>query len=301
LILKIESEYQYKRTSKMGIRGLSKYFKNNINRGVSKLDIAELSGKKIVIDTSIYMYRFNENNEMLENFYTMIMLFRFHNITPLFIFDGIAPKEKQQTIKDRQEERVDAQDKYETIGNTLSSYSLHELKRKRTRVSNKDRKQLRELFDHSGVMYTFAMAEADSLCAEYVLSGEAWACMSDDMDLFVYNCPRVIRYFSLINKTAILYTISEILAEIDISFDIFQDICILSGTDYNKTPYDIEYVMSLYKSNTHHMIDIDEVQHGILKHLFVTNPDDIIEPIISGARDEPKLREFLEENNFIFI
>ena len=278
----------------MGIRGLSRYLKNNINAGVSKMNLSELSGKKVVIDTSIYMYRFNENNEMFENFYSMILMFRRANITPLFIFDGVPPKEKNETIKERQEER-------EQACANIDLPAHHEQKRKRTRVSNKDRKLLKDLFDNCGVMYQFACGEADSVCANYVIKGEAWACLSDDMDLFVYNCPRVIRYFSLISKTAILYNLNEILEEMNMPFDMFQTICILSGTDYNKSNYDIDYLMALYKTQSMHNIDYDSSIVFNLKGLFTFNNNDCYTTIQSKQYDKQTLRIFLEANNFIFI
>jgi len=283
----------------MGIRGLSRYLKNNICNGVSKISIQELTGKKIVIDTSIYMYRFNENSEMLENFYSMILLFKRMKIIPLFIFDGIAPKEKNETIKERQLERVDAEQKIASLDDTTQI--LHTLKRKRTRVCNKERKLLKELFDKCGIMYQYACGEADSVCAKYVLSGEAWACLSDDMDLFVYECPRVIRYFSLVTNTAILYDLPVILDELDMSFNTFQTICILSGTDYNKTSYDLEHIMSLHKTKTMDTIEYDSNVIENLKELFTFNANDSYNTIKLNTVDKCNLRSFLEANNFVFI
>ncbi len=284
----------------MGIRGLSRYLKNNICNGVTKVSLSELSGKKIVIDTSIYMYRFNENNEMIENFYSMILLFKQNGIIPLFIFDGVYPKEKSDTIKERQIERDDAEQKIALLDDD-TSYILHSLKRKRTRVCNKERKLLKELFENCGVMYQYAHGEADSVCANYVLKGEAWACLSDDMDLFVYSCPRVIRYFSLVTKTAILYDINTILQEMNMSFDVFQTICILSGTDYNKTQYDLDYLMSLYKTHSIEGIEYDSKLLNDMKELFTFNVNDSYDIIKYNAYDADRLRTFLENNNFVFV
>jgi predicted transcriptional regulator len=53
------------------------------------------------------------------------------------------------------------------------------------------------------------------------------------MDMFVYGCPRVIRYFSLLNHTAIVYDVKGILNNLGISQKELREICVLSGTDYN--------------------------------------------------------------------
>ena len=57
--------------------------------------------------------------------------------------------------------------------------------------------------------------------------------MSEDMDLFVYGCPRVLRYFSLLKHNVVVYTTKQIFEELGISEEEFRQICILSGTDYN--------------------------------------------------------------------
>ena len=84
-----------------------------------------------------------------------------------------------------------------------------------------------------GIIYYDAEGEADKLCAQLVINKHAWACLSDDMDLFVYGCTRVIRHISLLNHTVIFYNIQSILRELNISMRDFKEIMILSGTDYN--------------------------------------------------------------------
>jgi hypothetical protein len=78
-----------------------------------------------------------------------------------------------------------------------------------------------------------ASSEADEECAMLVKKGTAWACMSEDMDMFVYGVPRVIRYFSLLNHTIVLYNTIGILQELRMTQKEFSEVCILSGTDYN--------------------------------------------------------------------
>jgi len=87
--------------------------------------------------------------------------------------------------------------------------------------------------DAFGVSYIEAEGEADELCARLVQKKFAYACLSEDMDMFVYGCPRVLRYLSLINETVILYSLDKILKDLKLSFEEFKEICILSGTDYN--------------------------------------------------------------------
>jgi hypothetical protein len=66
-----------------------------------------------------------------------------------------------------------------------------------------------------------------------VFEGKAWACISDDMDMFVYGCPRVIRYLSLTSKTYALYETSKICDLLEVTINELRQVSVLSGTDYN--------------------------------------------------------------------
>ena len=74
-----------------------------------------------------------------------------------------------------------------------------------------------------------------------VIKKKAWACLSEDMDMFVYGCPRVLRYLSLMNRTVVLYNTQGILEILDISQKELREVCVLSGTDYNSN------TLNLYK------------------------------------------------------
>jgi len=52
------------------------------------------------------------------------------------------------------------------------------------------------------------------------------------MDLFVYGCPRVLRYMSLVKQNAVCYHMSDILQELHVTQAEFRDICVVAGTDY---------------------------------------------------------------------
>ena len=81
-----------------------------------------------------------------------------------------------------------------------------------------------------------------------VYKKHAWACMSEDMDMFVYGCPKIIRYFNIHKSTVKIYNIYHILHELKITLHDFKQICILSGTDYNSTnsKFNLNDVLQLY-------------------------------------------------------
>jgi hypothetical protein len=96
---------------------------------------------------------------------------------------------------------------------------------------------VKQLIHAFGTTYYEASGEADELCAMLVLKKRAWACLSEDMDLFVYGCPKVLRYLSLTNHTMVVYNTKHILEELGLKLKEFREICVLSGTDYTPQHY----------------------------------------------------------------
>tara|TARA_B110000037_G_scaffold9957_1_gene10841 strand:+ start:18155 stop:19123 length:969 start_codon:yes stop_codon:yes gene_type:complete len=231
----------------MGIKYLNKYLQTNCTNSIRQIGLHELRDKKIVIDTSIYLYRFLGENALLENFYLMISIFREYNIIPLFVFDGKPPKEKYELLKKRKNDKKKAEMKYNELDckmkdgiDTMNKQEEKEiketmeiLKKDFIRVHHTDIENVKLLFQAYGVSYIEAPGEADKLCAKMVCKNKAHACLSEDMDLFVYGCPRVLRYMSLLKKTVVMYNLKDMLSELDLTQDEFRSICIVSGTDYN--------------------------------------------------------------------
>jgi len=231
----------------MGIKHLNQYLQNNCKNSIKQIGFSELKYKKIVIDTSIYLYRFLGENALLENFYLMISIFREYNIIPLFVFDGKPPKEKYNLLKKRKMDKKQAEMKYNELeckikdsGDDMDPIEQREikdsmeiLKKDFIRLHHTDIENVKSLFQAYGVSYVEAPGEADKLCAKMVCKNKAYACLSEDMDLFVYGCPRVLRYMSLLKKTVVMYNMKEMLNELDLTQYEFRSICIVSGTDYN--------------------------------------------------------------------
>lgn len=242
----------------MGIRCLNRYLTKNCKKtSIQKSHLSSLRDKLIVIDISIYLYKFASQNALHEKIYHMISLFHKYNITPLFVFDGKPPPEKNQTLKERRLNKIDAESKYNILDNELSTTQdrdssakiireMEQLKRQFVRISEKDVLSVKEIMDAFGVRYYNAYGEADQFCASIQKSNKynCYACMSDDMDMFVYGCSCVIRNFNLTNETILVYHMDNILEDLNMSFDTFKQIAVLSGTDYN--PGDNE--VSLYET-----------------------------------------------------
>ena len=226
----------------MGIRFLNRFLQDNCKKSIKKIDLHDLSGKKIIIDTSIYLYRFLGENALLENFYHMITIFRKYNITPLFVFDGKPPKEKFELIKERSQLKKQAKREFNELKEKIKNCDenekksiineMEQLKKEFICLHHTDIENVKKLITSYGVSYIEAIGEADKLCAKIVCQNKAYACLSEDMDLFVYGCNKVLRYFSLIHENCVLYDYDSIINELNMNENEFKHICILSGTDY---------------------------------------------------------------------
>jgi len=230
----------------MGIRYLNRFLKENASPSIKLCKLAELSGKKIAVDISIYMYRFASDDNLIENMYLMLSVFRHYNIIPIFVFDGKPPPEKRELLQKRREDKQEAEEEYNQLKNTLEInkdmddadkqeiiYNMDMLKKKFINISKNDIETVKNLIRLYGATYYDAPGEADELCAMLTIKDKVWGCLSEDMDMFVYGTPRVIRYLSLLNHTAVIYDVKGILTDLGISQKELREICVLSGTDYN--------------------------------------------------------------------
>ena len=100
----------------MGIKFLNKYLlKKCSSESIYKIPIYELKQKTIVIDTSIYLYKFAIENEIIPKFGLLLSIFKEYNITPIFIFDGKPPQEKKSLLIQRLNEKKKAEEMYNTL------------------------------------------------------------------------------------------------------------------------------------------------------------------------------------------
>ena len=225
----------------MGIKQLNHFLIENCTaKSIYKMNLHQMANKIIVIDTSIYLYKFAEKGAVAENMYLMISVLRQYNIVPVFVFDGMPPVEKKALLIKRKIEKDAAEAKYNELKSAIESGEsemrpdeMERLKKQFVRVTETDMVKSKQIMRAYGVQYIEARGESDHLCAFLVKHGFAWACLSDDMDMFLYGCPRVIRHLSLLNHEGIMYDTEQILYDLDMDQSVFNDIAILSGTDYN--------------------------------------------------------------------
>lgn len=323
----------------MGIKNLNRFLVDKCKKSsICKKTMETLRNKTIVIDTSIYMYKYNAQDALIENFYLMLSTFHKYNITPLFIFDGKPPVAKYELLKQRKLEKREAEQRFldlkkqiENEGDITTRKQMNSemdtLKRQFIRVSSSDNRLVKSLITAYGAMYYEANGEADRVCAYMVTSGKAWACLSDDMDMFVYGCDRVLRHLSLINENVLLYKMNNILTDLNMNIADFRQIAVVSGTDYNSgdntnLSETLKWYYEYVCENTKGIINIDNTtfynwlynQTKYIKNIDILNEIhemfvldevvyqelDVIDIKLDTNYDAKQLQDIMKEDGFVF-
>ena len=309
----------------MGIHQLNYFIRSNCDAAIKVIGFSQLSGKKIVVDTSIYMYKYAKEGNLIEGMFRMISTLLYYDISPVFIFDGKPPPEKANLLAVRRRKKKEAEYKYNELKQTLTLsgknvYSIENNKQLQlykkafTRIRTEEINDVKEMMSLFGVEYYDAENEADKLCVSLVLGGYAWACLSEDTDMFVYGCPRILRYISLMANNVVIYDLCKILKILNITPEEFVKICVVTGTDYNVGVGNIHNIyknfilykmegtnspmnewmnktMGIYGDNTNYKNICDMFNAGDNYDLTIRN----------NKSDFPKLKAFLKNYNFIFL
>lgn len=321
----------------MGVKYLNKLIKTTCKSSLKKIKLNEISNKKIAIDTSIYMYKYKQQGDLIDGIFNMITILQKYNIKPLFIFDGKPPNEKQDLLNERLKCKEIAENKFNKLSieftNLLNNNSnnnnieltkrvnslekeIELCKKTMTKLSYKDVIDVKKLISHMGENYYESYTEADCIIAKLAKENKVWGCLSEDMDMFIYGCPIVLRYFSLIKEEVVVYDLNKILKNLNLTHNEFKEICILSGTDYNlNLDYNINYILKKYieynNSNSNKtfyewftkqisIIDINKLNK--ISVMFDLNNIDLKQAnFIEGKKDHTKMVELLINYGYIFI
>ena len=347
---------------------LNRFLQSKCRDSISCIPLSSLSGKKIAVDISIYLYKYLSENALLENLYLMISIFREHNIIPIFIFDGKPPVEKNETIEMRRKIKHSAREEYyrlKVILDNLETEQVNEsanndnekntttveidedvyidiatnvdelqnamkqLKKKFVVLKQKHIQDAKMLLQAYGVTYYEAPGEADILCANLVSKNIVYACLSEDTDMFVYGCSRVLRYLSLTMSKVIMYDFEGILKTLSMDMDEFKKVSILFGCDYSKGSttlnssnmniFNSYKMFTNYKSDTKIMddfydwvinnnVNLEKIvqtsrENMSLFDIHHTNDLEVYDKIkiMNGPVNRPMLIEVMKKENFIFM
>ena len=198
---------------------------------------------RIAVDTMLYAHKFKYSyNDIVYGFVNQIINFLTNRILPIYIIDGIAPEEKSDVIKSRNDKKVRIENKIyqleEDLKKEVNKDKIREIKKKishlkksNIKISKEDIDLILEIANLFGVPCIRAKGEADALIGKLYSNNSIDACLSEDMDLLIFGCRKMIKFQ---NKKIYEYDLDYILFRLQISFDQFLEMCLLFGCDYLK-------------------------------------------------------------------
>lgn len=304
----------------MGIRGLNTFIKKVCPDCITTNKIYKYSGKTFGIDASILLYKYRHIanvdesciNSHIVGFLNRIKYYINNKITPVFIFDGVPPQEKQITLKKRQTIKRKIYEKIEIL-QELNPETENEQKEIDKEISNLSRQiinvtkthitEVKRLLDLLGINYFDAPDEAEKYCVFLQKQNIIDYIVTDDTDIFTFGGVNIIK--SSIKNDIVETNINMFLDKIEYSNEKFIDFCILSGCDY--LPYipslAINTVFTLFKKHNSiediinlNKYNIPEEYKNIndIRLIFSTFNYEDVSPLTKKRINKEELKTFLE-------
>lgn len=263
----------------MGIRLLNTFLNAHNVSGIKKAEhFSTLKRKIICIDISIYLYKFKQlaadnidNNTgeflvdpsyvLISHIENMVTMLRRYQCEPVIVFDGKPPKEKEETLEERQVAKKAAHGKKNVYKQMLLQRSDQlsredkqalcakltiEIK-KSISINKQDVEAVKALLDEMRVKYVQCEGEADEMCMQLVKKGEVWAVMSDDTDFIAQCCKRVLRNVDFEQQRYDFIDTQIMLHSLHIKPYEFKCICVLAGCDYYKLETQTNKNITIFK------------------------------------------------------
>lgn len=228
----------------MGIKNMLKFLNTYYPNTIKKIDTMDFEKKKIAIDISIMLYQViinirNSGADMVNNqgevtshilglFNKTINLLKM-NIIPVYVFDGKPPEFKSKVLEERREVKNKA---YEKLNEDLTEEEKIKYFKRTVSISKKQIEQCIELLDTMGIPYIVAPYEADSQCAILAKNGLVDGVLTEDMDIMTFGAPKIYRNLASYNKDNLEISMSDVLNELNLTYEEFVELCILFGCDY---------------------------------------------------------------------
>lgn len=221
---------------------IKKLIRDKAPSAIKLINLSTYANKKIAIDASIYIYRFCYNplakgkNPHVIGFYNLLKNLLLLKITPIVIFDGAQPEIKRFEIEKRKREKEEKLARIAELSSKNDKESLAELEILKKRIitfSDETYTDIINICNLLSVQSFRAKFEADSLCLSLYKNNMIDAILSEDNDILMGGCEKVLSKFNYSNELEET-TLSTALESLSLTYEEFVEVCILTGTDYTK-------------------------------------------------------------------
>lgn len=240
----------------MGIKRMNKFLDekqliksyNNLNEMIrnskqSEYKVFNTRNKcyRLGIDTMLYAHKFKYSyNDIIYGFTNQILNFLNNRILPIYIIDGVAPDEKSDLIKYRNDKKNKIDKKIENLKFLLENEvdqtkirslnnKIKNLNRSNIKITKDDINNIITLLKKFNIPYVRAKGEADALIGSLYEKKLIDSCLSEDMDILVFGCKKMIKFS---NKKIYEYDLDHILDNLNLTLHQYIDMCIYFGCDY---------------------------------------------------------------------
>ncbi|MDE1823594.1 MAG: flap structure-specific endonuclease, partial [Candidatus Micrarchaeota archaeon] len=180
------------------------------------ITLDELSGKTIAVDAYNTIYQFlsiirqPDGTPLMDSkgrvtSHLSGLLYRTTNllefgISPVFVFDGLPPIQKQRTIEARMNRRKEALEGWNKAKAEGMVAEARAFAMASTRITKDVVESAKELLGYMGIPYMQANSEAEAQAAHMVKSGLVYATASQDYDSFLFGSDVVLRNITITGK-----------------------------------------------------------------------------------------------------
>ena len=228
----------------MGVRNLIKLIQKYAPSAIKQKKITDYKNKTLAIDFNLMIYKMIyairrtgqdiKNGDIIITHLHALLLkikgFIRYNITPVFVFDGIPPEIKEETLKKRSEFQLVMQNKYYKAVSQDEKKKYYFMKSEITFQEIQDCMALIQLFGYTIVQ---APEEADGQLANLIHKGKVDYVVTDDMDILVFGGNKILKNFTVSSKRYIQeINLDEFKKIANLTQKNIIDIAIIIGCDY---------------------------------------------------------------------
>jgi flap endonuclease-1 len=225
------------------------------------IELASLSGKRLAVDASIFLYQFlatirSRDGSLLTDSHGNVtshlvgLLSRTANmmqqgIMPCFVFDGKPPELKMRTLRQRAERKIEAAKQLAEATAVEDLEAMKKLAARTSRLTPEMVQEAKHVIDALGLPVIQAPSEGEAQAALLAKKGDVWAVASQDADSLLFGAPRLVRNLAVTGrrkKVGILayeevkpqlIELAAGLKHVGITHDQLLVLSLLVGTDYN--------------------------------------------------------------------
>lgn len=227
-----------------------------------EISLIDLSGKKVAIDAFNNIFQFlsiirqRDTGEPLRDskgrvtshlsglFYRNINLIE-NGIKPIFVFDGKPPKFKRKVVKEREDIREEAREKWKKAVEEGRKEDIMVYAQASSKLTDNMLVESKELLDLMGIPWVQAPSEGEAQAVKLIKDGNVFAVGSQDFDSLMFGGEILVRNLSVSGKKKLprkekwievkpeMIKLNDVLSELGVNQNQLVMMGMLIGTDYN--------------------------------------------------------------------